>query len=219
MLKNQFSPDLYQYCLDVGVREHPLLQQLRMATLQLKQHHMLITPVQGALMALLAQINNCEHYLEIGMYTGYSSLWMAMATKNHATITTLDIDDNHLPLAQHFWQQAQVAHKIQPMIAPAIDSLVELIKQQKRYDLAFIDANKAAYLDYYELCMQLVRPGGLIILDNVLMYGQVLHQNPRKKYIKILQQLNHLIYADKRVEICLLPIADGMTIARKKDIL
>ena len=110
------------------------------------------------------------------------------------------------------------ANKITPLIAPAITSLQELMLAEVNcYDMAFIDANKSEYLEYYEYCLQLIRPGGLIIIDNVFMYGQVLDSNVKKNYVKTLQRLNDLIYNDQRVDICMLTLGDGMTLARKKD--
>lgn len=216
MPKTQLTGELYRYSRNIGIREHPLLQQLRQETLNLRNSQMLLAPEQGALIALLAQIANCVNYLEIGMFTGYSALWLALALPPHATITTLEINDSHLELAQRYWQAAGVKAKITPIIAPALLSLQQLRASQQQFDMVFIDANKSAYLDYYELSLELLKPQGLIIIDNVFMYGQVLDSSPRKKYITILQQLNQLIYNDQRVDICLVPIADGMTIARKR---
>ena len=111
-----------------------------------------------------------------------------------------------------------MAEKITTITAPAAESLLSLQQSSEVYDFAFIDANKSQYVDYYEACLRLVRPGGLIVVDNVLMYGQVLEETPRKNYIKTLQKLNDIIYHDERVDICMLAIGDGMTLARKKDI-
>ena len=214
MLKDSFTAEQQQYCQAKGVREHPVLAQLRAKTKLLTNHQIQITPEQGAFMALLAQLTNAKNYLEIGTFTGYSTLWMALALPEDATITALDISDQHLNLARSHWHAAGVNAKITTMIAPATASLQQLVANY--YDFAFIDANKAAYIDYYEYCLKLVRPGGLIIIDNVLMYGQVLEAEPKKKYIKVLQRLNDLIYSDPRVDICMLTIGDGMTLARKK---
>ncbi len=218
MTKTQLTSELYNYCLEKGVREHPELLKLRQATANLANKQMLITPDQGAFMALLAKLISAKKYLEIGLFTGYSALWMALAMPIDAKITALDISDEHLDLAKKHWQQANVEDKINVVIAPAEATLARLLYQEiNSFDIALIDANKSSYIDYYEYCLKLVRPGGLIVIDNVLMYGGVLEANPVKNYIKVLQRLNDLIVNDDRVDICLLPIGDGMTLARKKD--
>lgn len=216
MLKTPISAEIYAYCHAKGVRESRELQELRRETSLLANAQMQIIPLQGATLAMLAQLVGAKKYLEIGMFTGYSALWVAQALPT-AEIITLDISDVHLPLAQKYWSQAGVATNIEVKIAPATTTLQQLQNESQLFDMAFIDANKAEYLDYYELCLQLIRPGGLIVIDNVLMYGQVLETNPDKKYVRVLQQLNDLIANDPRVEICMLPIGDGFTLARKKD--
>lgn len=218
MHKAVLAPDLYRYCLKYGVREHPALQELRLESSKLSNSQMLISPDQGAFMAQLARLISAKSYLEVGVFTGYSTLWMALAMPSNAKITALDISDEHLSLANAYWQRAGVAEKITAIIAPAADSLLSLQQANEVYDFAFIDANKSEYIDYYEACLRLVRPGGLIVIDNVLMYGQVLEESPRKNYVNTLKKLNDLIYHDERVDICMLAIGDGMTLARKKDI-
>ncbi|RTL12153.1 MAG: methyltransferase domain-containing protein [Neisseriaceae bacterium] len=218
MHKAVLAPDLYCYCLKYGVREHPALQELRLESSKLSNSQMLISPDQGAFMAQLARLISAKSYLEVGVFTGYSTLWMALAMPSNAKITALDISDEHLSLANAYWQRAGVAEKITAIIAPAADSLLSLQQANEVYDFAFIDANKSEYIDYYEACLRLVRPGGLIVIDNVLMYGQVLEESPRKNYVNTLKKLNDLIYHDERVDICMLAIGDGMTLARKKDI-
>lgn len=217
MQKGALTPDLHKYCVDYGVREHVLLRELRLESDKLSNSQMLISPDQGAFMAQLARLMSAKSYLEIGIFTGYSALWMALAMPNDAKITALDINDRHLQAANAYWQRAGVIEKISTIIAPAAESLAVLQQAGHVYDIAFIDANKSEYVDYYEACLRLVRPGGLIIIDNVLMYGQVLEDNPRKNYVRVLQELNDLIYHDDRVDICMLAIGDGMTLARKKD--
>jgi len=217
MLKSQLTDELHQYCLTYGIREHPVLVKLRQESEKFSNKQMLISPDQGALMAMLAQLMNAQSYLEIGTFTGYSTLWMALAMPDDAQITTIDLSARHLDLAQTYWQEAKVATKITPLIAPAEQSLQQLCGEKSNYfDIALIDANKSQYIEYYELCLNLVRPGGLIIIDNVLMYAQVLEDNPRKNYVKILQTLNRMLKDDSRIDLCLLPVGDGMTLARKR---
>lgn len=219
MVKSQLTDELHQYCLKYGVREHPILARLRHESEKLSNRQMLITPDQGALMAMIAQLMNAQSYLEIGTFTGYSTLWMALAMPKNAQITTLDLSARHLAMAQSYWDEAGVANKVSTIIAPAEQSLQQLCAEKSNYfDIALIDANKSQYIEYYELCLKLVRPGGLIIIDNVLMYAQVLEENPRKNYVKILQTLNQMLKDDSRIDLCLLPVGDGMTLARKRTI-
>ncbi len=217
MFKIELNQELLKYCVEHGVRENIILEQLRDATYKFSNRQMLITPDQGALMAMLARIMNATRFLEIGMFTGYSALWMALSMPQHSHITTLDINDKYLPLAQEYWEKAGVSENINPIIGKASETLQKMISNNTEYfDIAFIDANKSQYIEYYEMCLQLVRPGGIIIIDNVLMYGQILETEPRKNYVKILQKLNKLLKDDQRVDICLLPIGDGMTLAQKR---
>lgn len=217
MSKIELNTELLNYCVEHGVRENEILRQLRKATSELSNRQMLITPDQGALMAMIARIMNAKRYLEIGMFTGYSALWMALSMPKDAYIATLDINDKYLHLAQEYWTNADVADKITPLIGAATSSLEQMIAAKTElFDIAFVDANKSQYIEYYEMCLQLVRPGGMIIIDNVLMYGQILEESPRKNYVKILQKLNKLLKDDNRVDICLLPIGDGMTLAQKR---
>lgn len=219
MVKSQLTDELHQYCIKHGVREHPILARLRHESEKFSNRQMLITPDQGALMAMIAQLMNAQSYLEIGTFTGYSTLWMALAMPKTAQIITIDLSDRHLAMAQEYWEEAQVANKVSTIIASAEQSLQQLCAEKSNYfDIALIDANKSQYIEYYELCLKLVRPGGLIIIDNVLMYAQVLEENPRKNYVKILQTLNQMLKDDPRIDLCLLPVGDGMTLARKRTI-
>lgn len=217
MLKTIFDENSYAYCTRHGVREHPELINLRNETAKLPNCEMQITPDQGALMGMLARLIDAQSYLEIGVFTGYSTLWMALNLAENAKITALDVSSGYLGIANKYWQAAGIRHKIDFIEAPANNSLKLLIDQHINFDIAFIDANKSEYIDYYEYCLKLVRPGGLIMIDNILMHGEVLNKNTSINYIKTLQKLNILIKDDPRVDICIVPIGDGMTLARKKD--
>jgi predicted O-methyltransferase YrrM len=217
MPKTVITDELYQYCLDKGVREHPALLSLRKLTqAQLKNSQMLISPEHGAFLAMLLRLMNVSSYLEIGVFTGYSTLWAALALPDAGKIVALDISDEHKVMAESAWNAANVRHKIEYIIAPAKKSMQSLIAKEQYFDLVFIDANKSQYLEYYELALQLVPAGGLVMIDNVFMYGQVLENYPAKTYIETLQKLNNLIMEDSRVDICMLPFGDGITLARKK---
>lgn len=217
MLKTLITSEIINYCIEHGCRETSIAAELRDKTMIFSTSQMLITPLQGAFLKLITQISNANNVLEIGMFTGYSALWIALGLKNGALLTTLDISSQHLSLAQEHWQKAGVSDKITPVIAPAESSIAKLMSENRKFDIVFIDANKAQYIDYYESAIKLLNDNGLIIIDNVLMYGHVLDNNPPKNYIKVLQQLNELVKNDPRVDVCMLPIGDGMTIARKKD--
>ncbi|MEN9947167.1 MAG: hypothetical protein RLZZ293_1553 [Pseudomonadota bacterium] len=217
MLKTLITPEIIDYCCQYGVRETKQLSELRHYTMQLDQAQMLITPIQGALLKLLVQISQAKQVLEIGMFTGYSALWLALGLSQQGQLTTLDISERYLSVAQQYWHEAQVAEKITPIIAPAELTLQSFHQDKRSFDLIFIDANKAQYLEYYQASLELLNPHGLIIIDNVLMYGQVLDPAPQKKYVKSLQQLNQVLHQDPRVDICLLPVGDGLSLIRKKE--
>jgi len=216
MPKTDITEELYQYCLDKGVREHPELTKLRNATRSISNHHMLISQEHGAFMAMITKLIKATSYLEIGVFTGYSTLWVALALPENGKITALDISNEHSELAKNAWKNAGVLHKIDYKIDPAINSLQELIKLNAVYDLIFIDANKSQYPEYYELSLQLLPQNGLLIIDNVFMHGQILEKEPKHNYINKLKQLNEHIRNDERVDICMLPFGDGITMARKK---
>ncbi|MBP9743398.1 MAG: class I SAM-dependent methyltransferase [Burkholderiales bacterium] len=216
--KTEITSELYQYALDIGVKEHPVLRKLREYTAKLENSIMQIVPEQGQFMGLLAKIINAKHYLEIGVFTGYSSLVMALYMGKDSKIVALDNNRDYLQIAQKFWAEAQVDQYIKTMEGNAIESCEQLLASGHTnfFDIAFIDANKNDYLKYYEYCYKLVRPGGLILIDNVLFHGLVTKSN-QPNFVETIKELNEIIYQDPRVEISLLPIADGLTIARKKE--
>ncbi|MDD3266505.1 MAG: O-methyltransferase [Burkholderiales bacterium] len=217
MLKTPITPELIAYCESLGTRESDILASLRNETLKLSNSQMLITPIQGAFLKLLAQITNASKILEIGMFTGYSALWLASGLNEFGSLITLDISDKHLELANKHWVAANLQDKIKPIIAPAEETLKAFIDDNFKFDIIFIDANKSQYIEYYESSLKILNDGGIIILDNVLMYGQVLAESPQKNFVKTLKQLNELIKNDNRVDMVMLPIGDGLTIARKRD--
>ena len=218
--KTNISDELYQYAINIGVREHHILKDLRNETAKLKNATMQISQEQGQLMHLLAKITQAKRYLEIGVFTGYSSLVMALAMGDDSEVLALDNNDEYLEIARKFWSTAGVSKQITTILDNAIKSCEYLVKdgQINSFDIAFIDANKKEYLAYYEYCYQLVKPGGIILIDNVLFHGLVIEKNP-PEFVKSIQKLNKVIYDDPRVEISLLPIADGLTIVYKKECL
>ncbi|MBT9313970.1 class I SAM-dependent methyltransferase [Leptothoe spongobia] len=213
------TEDLYNYMLSVGVRDSKLLQQLREENAQHPRAVMQIAPEQGQFMGLLVQLLGVKKALEIGVFTGYSSLIVAMALPEDGQLIACDISDEYTAMARKYWEKAGVAHKVDLRIAPALDTLDQLITEghSNSFDFAFIDADKSNYDNYYERALQLLRPGGLMAVDNVLWSGRVAEptaqQDNRTKHI---HALNQKIHADQRVSMSLVPIADGLMLAMKR---
>jgi len=209
---------LYDYLLSVSLQETTVQRELRAATDEMKEAMMQISPDQGQFMALLVKLINAENIIEVGTFTGYSALTLAQVLPEHGKLVACDISKEWTSMAQRFWQQAGVANKIDLHLGPARDTLASLINdgQQEQFDFAFIDADKQNYQHYYEYCLQLIRPGGLVAIDNVLWGGSVADQNDQQPDTVAIREFNRLISEDKRVDISLVPIGDGLTLARKK---
>lgn len=208
---------LYTYLVDHSVREHPVLAELREATRTHRHAGMQIAPDQGQLMALLVKLIGARRTIEVGVFTGYSSLAVALALPADGTILACDISDEYTQIARKHWQRAGVADKITLVLAPASETLDARIKagEAGRYDFAFIDADKTGYDAYYERCLTLLRPGGLIAVDNVL-WGGAVAQESKDADTKALQAFNDKVHADERVDLAMLPVGDGLTLARKR---
>ena len=213
------SDRLYQYLIANSVREADILTKLREETAQHPLVDMQISPEQGQLMGLLVQSIGAKKCLEVGVFTGYSSLVVALNLPDDGRLIACDISDEFTSIARKYWQAAGVSEKIDLHIAPALETLDRLLAngESETFDFAFIDADKNNYAAYYDRCFKLVRQGGLILVDNVLWYGRVadpaMNTDIRTQAIK---QINQQIYHDDRVQISLIPIGDGLTIARKK---
>jgi predicted O-methyltransferase YrrM len=209
---------LTEYLQSVSLHEHPALQKLRAHNQEYPQGHMQICPEQGQFMGLLLRLMGAKRVLEVGVFTGYSSIAMALALPADGYLLACDISEAATDVARGYWQEAGVVEKIDLHLGPALDTLQNLVAAGagETFDFAFIDADKANYPNYYELCLQLVRPGGAIGIDNVLWYGKVADPTVADSRTEILRQLNRAIHQDERVEISMLPIGDGLTIARKK---
>ncbi len=209
---------LIHYLRSVSVREPEVLEQLRAETAQHPMAVMQISPEQGQLMALLVQLLGAKKTLEVGVFTGYSSLVVALALPEDGKVIACDKSEEYTEVARRYWQTAGVADKIDLRIAPATETLAQLIDagETGTFDFAFIDADKSGYDQYYEQCLQLVRTGGLIVIDNVLWSGRVADPDTTDNRTKKIQALNQKIYDDARVDISLVPIADGLTLARKR---
>lgn len=213
------SDRLYQYLIANSVREPDILTRLREETLQHPLVNMQVSPEQGQLMGLLVQLIGAKKCLEVGVFTGYSALVVALNLPDDGRLIACDVSDEFTLIARRYWQEAGVDRKISLHIAPALETLDRLLAngESDTFDFAFIDADKNNYAAYYDRCFQLVRQGGLILVDNVLWYGRVadaaMDEDPRTQAIK---KINQQIYHDDRVQISLIPIGDGLTIARKK---
>jgi predicted O-methyltransferase YrrM len=206
------TDDLVAYVHRVGVREHPVLAALRERTAPLPEHNMQIGPDQGAFMAMLVRIAGARRILEIGTFTGYSSTAMALALPPDGRITCLDVSREWTDIAREAWSDAGVADRVELLLGPAVETLATL--EDDSFDMAFIDADKPSYDAYYEGCLRVVRPGGLIMLDNVLWSGRVAGSDDSDENTPILRALNDKIASDERVGHVLLPIGDGLTLAR-----
>ncbi len=228
MKKNdiQFSDDIYQYILSVSLREHSTLRGLREETDKDSNSIMQIPPEQGQFMAFLLKLISAKKCLEIGTYTGYSALSMALALPDDGTVTTCDINTQWANIGLKYWELANVSHKINLKIAPALDTLNNLLQnnEEETFDFVFIDADKSNYIQYYEKSLLLLRKGGIIAIDNVLLFGSVVDKNLLDEDMKgrisnedilIMRELNKNIKEDKRVDLSMLPIADGLTLIRK----
>jgi predicted O-methyltransferase YrrM len=208
---------LYDYYQAIAFREPDILKELRQATSQLPMANMQIAPEQGQFMALLVQLTGARKILEIGVFTGYSSLAMALALPPQGRVMGCEISAEYAAIARQFWQKAGVSEKIDVLLGPAVTSLEQLLAngEQESFDLAFIDANKSDYDQYYELSLQLVRPGGLILIDNVLWYGKVADETVQDKATQSIRHLNAKLHQDLRISLSLVPIGDGLTLALK----
>ena len=208
---------LYDYILASSLRESPVLAQLRAETATLPMAVMQIAPEQGQFMALLIKLMGARRAIEVGVYTGYSALAVAEALPNDGLLVACDINVETTAIAQRYWQQAGVAHKVDLRLAPAAQTLQALLDdgQAGSFDFAFIDADKTGYSDYYELCLALLRPGGLIVVDNVLWGGAVLETSTDDDDTRAIQQFNAQLSVDQRVDLSLLPLADGLSLLRK----
>ncbi|MBW4526892.1 MAG: class I SAM-dependent methyltransferase [Phormidium tanganyikae FI6-MK23] len=219
MFKQAFGVDesLYRYILSNSGQESDILAQLREETAQMSQARMQISPDQGQFMALLVRLMQAKKALEVGVFTGYSSLSVAMALPPDGKLIACDVSEEYTAIARRYWAMANVADKIDLHIAPAIDTLDRLLQDQAgTFDFAFIDADKGNYANYYDRAIQLVRSGGLIVIDNVLWSGRVADETDHDKITNTIRAFNTKVAQDDRVFVSVLPIADGLTLALKQ---
>ena len=213
----QIDDKIYKYLLSVSLKEHKALKKLREVTLSMPGSRMQIAPDQGQFMGMIVKMIGAKKLLEIGTYTGYSSMVCAMAIKT-GKIITLDNDPIATEVAKRFWKEGEVDHLIDLRLGEALDSLNQLIdeKHSSSFDFIFIDADKANYQNYYELCLELLNPNGIIIFDNVLWSGAVANMDDKSKNTIALRDLNEMLFNDQRIDLSMIPVGDGLTIVRKK---
>lgn len=209
---------LYDYLLKISMREPDVLQKLREVTAPLKTSEMQISADQGQFMRLLIELIGARKTIEVGVYTGYSALSVALALPADGQIVACDINEEWTQIAQEYWLMAGVEQKIDLHIAPAQETLQQLIDQggAGTFDFAFIDADKGAYEIYYEQCLQLMRTGGLIALDNSFRGGRVVDLDQTDNATKAIRKMNAKLFLDERVSLSVVPIGDGLTLARKR---
>lgn len=212
------SDPLYRYVLSVSLREGDVARKLREETASDPMSRMQIAPEQGQFMALLVELMGAQKAIEIGVYTGYSALCVATAMPPNGRLIACDLSEDWTRMACRYWQEAGVVEKIDLRIAPALDTLDALLRegQSGSFDFAFIDADKAEYLQYYERVLQLLRPGGLVTIDNTLWNGGVIDPDDRSKDTLAIRCFNDRLSQDPRVSLSLVPIGDGLTLARKR---
>jgi predicted O-methyltransferase YrrM len=212
------SPELGRYYQSVGIREAPLLAELRAETARLPSAQMQIAPEEGQLLALLVAAIGARRCIEVGVYTGYSSLAVALALPADGELLACDVSDAFTAVARGYWRRAGVEARVRLVLAPALETLDAELKggAAGRYDFAFIDADKVNYQGYYERCLTLLRSGGLIAVDNTLWSGRVADPADRSADTAALRAFNAQLRQDERVDFCLIPIADGVTLCRKR---
>ena len=206
---------LYDYVLSHSLREPALLKELRAETARLPAAGMQIGPEQGQFMALLVELLGVKKALEVGVFTGYSSLAVTLAMPPEGRLIACDVSEEYTSVARRYWARAGVAGKIDLKLGPALETL-RAMPESNCFDIAFIDADKGNYRNYYEEILKRLSENGLILLDNVLWSGAVLDQNDKSDDTRAIRELNDFVAQDKRVEAVMLPIADGLTIARKR---
>ena len=211
-------PDLQAYLVEHGVREPDILKRLRDETALLPQHDMQIAPEQGAFLSMLVSLIDARRCIELGTFTGYSSLVVALAMPADGTIVCCDVSDEWTSVARRYWAEAGVEDRVDLRLGPALETLDDLLAggAAGTFDFAFIDAAKNEYPDYHERILRLLRPGGLAVYDNVFWGGDVVNTGSTNADLLGVQRLNDRLASDERITVSMLPVADGLTLARKR---
>ena len=212
------TDEVYSYLHSVSLREEHVQQQLRKETASHKWGMMQVSPEQGQFMALLIKMLGAKRVIELGVFTGYSSLCMALALPDDGQIIACDVNEDYTRIAEGYWRQAEVSHKIDLRLAPALETLETLVStgESGKFDFVFIDAVKEEYKDYYALVLDLLRPGGVMGVDNVLWGGSVANPDKQDEETNAIREFNSYVHKDGRVDISMLPIGDGLTLVRKR---
>jgi predicted O-methyltransferase YrrM len=208
---------LYRYLQEHSVREHSVLAELRAATAGMPHAGMQISPEQGQFMALLVRLMGARRTLEIGVFTGYSALSVALALPPDGKVVACDVSEEWTAMARKHWEKAGMSQRIDLRLAPALDTLDQLLARGEagKFDFAFIDADKTNYLAYYERSLELMRVGGLVAVDNTLWSGYVADPSHQEKDTQAIRAFNERLHADRRVALSMLPMGDGLTLALK----
>lgn len=219
MKYTQLTPELYDYMIDVSLREHPALTGLRKETSTMELANMQVAPEQAQFMQFLLHLTGAKNVLELGTFTGYSALAMALALPKDGQLITCDVSEEWTRIAHPFWQEAGQKDKIKLKLGPALETLHALINDgwTHQFDFIFIDADKTNYVNYYELALQLISPKGLIAIDNIFWDGHVVNPNDTSAQNREIKKLNDLIKNDQQVHVSLLPIADGLFLIKPKN--
>jgi caffeoyl-CoA O-methyltransferase len=214
----ELTAALHDYLLKVSVREPKVLTRLRAETQKMPRGKLQISPEQGQFMALLVELIGAKRAFEVGTFTGYSACAVALALPTNGRLIACDISEEWTSVGKRYWRAAGVAKKIDLRIGPAAETLDELLKkgQAGKFDFGFIDADKPNYDAYYERALKLLRKGGLLLIDNVLWGGSVIDKTDRDLSTRCVRALNKKIHGDKRVTVSMIPIGDGLTLARKR---
>ncbi len=214
----ELNDRLVAYLRSVSLREPRILTELRQETSRHPMSSMQISPEQGQFMALLVQLMGARKTLEIGVFTGYSAMVVALALPPDGQVVACDVSEEFTTIARRYWEKAGVSNKIDLRLAPALETLDQMLAngQANTFDFAFIDADKSNYDNYYERALQLIRPGGLIAIDNVLWSGAVADPQIQDTRTNAIRALNQKLHEDERVALSLIPIADGLTLALKR---
>ena len=218
-IRNVYIDDnIYDYILNNSLRDLPILEKLREETRKMPEGRMQISSDQGQFMALLVRLMEAKKIVEVGTFTGYSSLVMALALPKNGQIIACDISEEYTGVARRFWKEAGVADKIELRLGLAKETLAEVLNRGEAgsFDMAFIDADKRNYKVYYEKCLELLRPGGLILIDNVLWYGKPARLEETDTDTIAIRNFNKNIYKDERVEMSMITVGDGLTLALKR---
>jgi predicted O-methyltransferase YrrM len=211
------TEDLYEYLLSISLKESSLQRRLREETAALEEGGCQISPEQGQFMGLLVRLMGARRVLEIGTFTGYSSLCMGLALPLHGLLVACDVSAAWTAIARRYWKEAGIESRIELRLGPALSTLDKLLAEghERRFDIVFIDADKENYVGYYEYSLKLLRPGGLILVDNVLWSGKVIEPDMQDKETVAIRAFNEYLKNDNRISISVIPLSDGLTLAVK----